>query len=100
MQVSDATCATMTKLVELGYAITNIYGDGAVRMAISTEDDDTMSVFVRDDTITPPATYKTQMEQARLVGEGLTIRVGPRKDEQSLLHAQNRDRIESDGAWQ
>jgi hypothetical protein len=82
MIVSDASCATMTKLVELGYAITNIYGDGAVRMAIRSEDD-TISVFVNDDgSITPPATYKTQIEQARLAEceTGIPMRFGPKRE--------------------
>ena len=104
-RISQATADTMTKLTELGYGITNFYGDGAVRMARKLDSGTVVSVFVRDDEITPPATIETQTEQARLACEGkLTIRFGPRKESLNeflgIEHAKNRDRIESEGSWQ
>lgn len=77
MFVSDETCATMTKLVELGYAITNIYADGAVRMALPSG----VSVFVSErGSVTPPMIHETRIEQARLHGEGITIEFGPKRE--------------------
>ena len=72
MTVSSATAHTMTELTHLGYGVTNIYGDGAVRMSNGT-----VGVFVNPDgNVTPPHTRETQIAQAELVGAGITIKFG------------------------
>lgn len=68
----------MDKLVALGYAVRQTYGDGVVRMAMyDSASDQVVGVFVRPDgTISPPHTAATQTQQAILKDAGLTTRLG------------------------
>jgi len=60
--------------------ITNVYGDGVLRMSNGT-----VGVFVHPDgTVGPPHTRDTQIAQAELVGAGFTISLGSKRQQRPM----------------
>lgn len=71
MSVTEKQSATMSALVGVGFAVTNIYTDGIVRMRqISGE----VAVFVRQDgTVNHPHTSATMIARVAIRDAGVEI---------------------------
>jgi putative aminopeptidase FrvX len=73
--IDDRMIAPMDQLVSIGFAIKQIYTDGAVQMA---QIGGPVRVFVRPDgSVTPPATTETMIVSASMHGMGMQVTVKP-----------------------
>lgn len=93
MEISSATANTMTTLVHMGFAITNFYGDGAVRMSNGT-----VATFVHEDgTVTRPQTTECYVVQAQMHEVGLKFAEPPRKEKLSQFLGYSDQRAAGEG---
>jgi hypothetical protein len=81
MEITEAQAGAMDVLAARGYAITNFYGDGAVRMiepagrSGSLALDEALALFVRTDgTVSSPMPMRAHRERLELENAGLTVR--------------------------